>query len=341
MAVSRPMVGVALAIVLGLSLTACGDGSRASNNARAPAAAGLERVPAFGHLFVIVGENTSASEVTAARMPYISSAIRPRAAWLTNYFALTDGSLGNYAAMVSGQFVRCEANNDFSFANGDIPSQHACHQNVPTLFRQLDQAGISWQEWNESAANPCDIFDHGGTWARNSYAAHHNPALYFDDVQKHHSSEDLTPSPECIAKDLPMGTTAANDTSAWDRALAAGNVARFNLIIPNNCESGHDPCGGRPPRQFDDFLRREIPKIEASPAFGADGTIVITWDEGDDAPFSPRHLVLAAIGPRVKPGTYGAHFTHYSLLRTIEDGFGLRRHLAHAARAKAFSQIWK
>lgn len=331
-------MGVALAIVVGLSATGCGRGSHESHDA----AAGLEGVPQFGHVFLVVGENTSASEVTPARMPYVTATLRPRAAWLTRYFALTDGSLGNYAAMVSGQFVRCEANNDFSFANGDIPSQHACHQHVSNLFHQLDLAGISWQEWNESAANPCDIFDHGGTWAHNSYAAHHNPALYFDDIQAHHASEDLTPSPECIAKDLPMGTTAADDTSAWDQALAAGRVARFNLVIPNNCESGHDPCGGSPQRQFDDFLRREIPKIEASPAFGSDGTIMITWDEGDDPPYSPRHVVLAVLGPLVKPGAYGgARLTHYSLLRTIEDGFGLRHHLAHAARAKAIRQIWK
>jgi hypothetical protein len=69
---------------------------------------------------------------------------------------------------------------------------------------------------------------------------------------------------------------------------------------------------------------------------------VITWDEGDDPPFSPRHVILDVLGPTVKPGTYGGgRFTHYSLLRTIEDGFGLRRHLAHAARARPISQIWK
>ena len=90
------------------------------------------------------------------------------------------------------------------------------------------------------------------------------------------------------------------------------------------------------------WRRLEIPKIEASPAFGTDGTIMITWDEGDDPPFSPRHVLLAVLGPAVKPGTYGgAKLTHYSLLRTIEDGFGVRHHLAHAAHAKAISQIWK
>ena len=46
-------------------------------------AASLDGVPAFGHVFLIVGENTSVSEVTARHAPYITGTLRPRAAWLT------------------------------------------------------------------------------------------------------------------------------------------------------------------------------------------------------------------------------------------------------------------
>jgi hypothetical protein len=85
-----------------------------------------------------------------------------------------------------------------------------------------------------------------------------------------------------------------------------------------------------------------VPKIEASPAFGADGTIIVTWDEGEDPPLDPRHVGLALLGSHVKPGVYsGTRYTHYSLLRTLEDGFGIRRHLAHAAHARAYAGIWK
>src|SRR3954470_194657 len=80
--------------------------------ARPAPAASLDGVPAFGHTFLVVGENTSASEVTRRHAPYITRGLRPQAAWLSRYFALTDGSLGDYAAMVSGQCVRCERNDD-------------------------------------------------------------------------------------------------------------------------------------------------------------------------------------------------------------------------------------
>jgi hypothetical protein len=143
MSAHRPIAALVLVAVACSSLAACGGGSGSANGATpAPgaAASGGEGVPGFGHVFLIVGENTSANQVTAARSPYLTGSIKPRAACLTRYFALSDGSLGNYVAMLSGQFIRCEANNDFSFTNGDVPGQHACHQNVNNLLHQLDGA---------------------------------------------------------------------------------------------------------------------------------------------------------------------------------------------------------
>src|SRR3954469_4045799 len=78
-------------------------------------------VPRLGHVFVIVGENTSYSELTAARSPYLST-LRRRGGWLTNYRTFTQSSsLGQYVAMVSGQFTTCEAHNQ-------LPAR--CHQYV-------------------------------------------------------------------------------------------------------------------------------------------------------------------------------------------------------------------
>ena len=128
--------------------------------------------------------------------------------------------------------------------------------------------------------------------------------------------------------------------SVFDAAVAAGTVARFNMVIPNDCENGHDRCGTHNAvHQFDDFLAREVPTIQASPQFGTDGLIVVVWDEGSDA--DPLHVGAALIGPQVKSRTSAAKFDHYSLLRTLEDGFGVTRHLARAARAHAFTGVWR
>jgi phosphatidylinositol-3-phosphatase len=124
--------------------------------------------------------------------------------------------------------------------------------------------------------------------------------------------------------------------------LGAPQPGDLNLVIPNDCENGHDPCGTADRiHQFDDFLAREVPKIEASPAFGADGTILITWDEGSDPPQEPGHVLLAALGPLVRPGAVDAtRHDHYGLERTLAEGFGLRP-LAHARTATAVTSIWR
>jgi hypothetical protein len=291
-------------------------------------------VPRFGHVFLIVGENTSYEQITPRHAPFLTREIKPRGVWLTNDHALRrSSSLGQYVAMVSGQFTRCEAHND-------LPDH--CHQPAPNLFAQLAANGRSWRDWEESMANPCSPLDSGAAWARNIYSAHHNPALYFTELQGGRVDEAIAPAAPCRDNDLPMGSTAPNDTAAFDQALATGDVANFNLVVPNDCENGHDPCGTRDPvRQFDDFLAREVPKIEASPAFGSDGTILITWDEGADPPNDPGHVLLAALGSSVRPGAVdNSRHNHYGLERTLAEGFGVRP-LAHARHAAAVNSIWR
>jgi hypothetical protein len=288
-------------------------------------------VPRFGHVFLIVGENTSLQQLTPRSAPYLTGRFRDGAAWLTGYHALADGSLANYVAIVSGQYTRCEVNN--------APPDH-CHQRVGNLFSQLDASGLPWIAWMESAANPCDLSDSGAAWSKNIYSVHHNPVLYFTQIQGGRYDEALRPSAECIRHDLPMGTTAADDTSAFDQALRRGRVGRFNLIVPNDCENGHDPCGGSPVRGFDSFLARELPKIRSSPAFGRDGVIVVTFDEGADAGRNRKNVLLAVESPLARPGAYGGGYDHYSLFRTLEGGFGLPP-LARSAKAHSIGVIWR
>jgi hypothetical protein len=314
--VGRLVVALALVLVLG-----------------APSTAGAA-VPRLGHVFLIVGENTSYEQITPAHAPFLTGTVRPQGAWLTNDHSFRrSSSLGQYVAMVSGQFTRCEANND-------LPDH--CHQRVANLFQQLTASGRTWRDWEQSMTNPCDPIDSGAAWAGNIYSAHHNPALYFAGIQGGRVDEAIAPAAPCRANDLPMGTTGPNDTSAFDAALASGNVGDFNLVVPNDCANGHDPCGTRDRvRQFDDFLAREVPRIEASPAFGANGTILVTWDEGADPPRHPGHVLLAAIGPLVRPGVLDhARHTHYDLERTLATGFGLPP-LAHARHGHSIATIWR
>ncbi len=280
-----------------------------------------------GRTFLIIGENTSASQITAAHAPYLVKRLKPRAAWLTDYRSFPkSSSLGQYIAMTSGQYTKCEANND-------LPD--GCHQRIDNVFEQLQRSGRTWFEFNESAANPCDIVDHGAAWSKNIYSAHHNPALYYLGLHGKGYDEAIAPAAPCREHNLAMGTTAPNDTRTMDAALRRGKLGALNVILPNDCENGHDPCATKDPvRQFDRFLAREVPKIQASPAYGSDSTILITWDEGADKPLNPANPLLLALGSKVKTGVVsGGSYDHYSLLRTMEEQLGLPL-LAHARTAQ-------
>jgi hypothetical protein len=317
-------------LVLLLAMATAGRSAAAVRPPTTPAG-----VPTLGHVFVIIGENTARSQVTSSTTPYLVNTLKPSSAWITNDYSFpVDGSLANYIGMTSGQYIPCEVHNL-------LPAK--CHQSVPNVFQQLTSTGRTWKVWAESATSPCDFIDSGMDWSKNVYSVHHNPALYYDGIVGGVYDEGVRPLTSCLQNDIPMGTTGPNDTSAFDAALATGNVGNLNVIVPNDCENGHDPCGTKNPfGQFDSFLQREIPKIEASPAFGSNGLILVTYDEGADKPYPNRfNIPLAAIGPQVQPGTYGgpAAVSHYSVLRTIEDGFGLPR-LGGAANAQPLDRIF-
>jgi hypothetical protein len=128
--------------------------------------------------------------------------------------------------------------------------------------------------------------------------------------------------------------------------------------VSNLCNDGHDaPCadgalGGLV--QADRFLARWVPVIMAAPAYRDGGLIVVTFDEGSEAAaccgessgLGPSHpnvplpgktgpgggrIGAVLLSPLIRPGIVSTiPYNHYSLLRTIEDIFGLP-HLGDAA----------
>jgi hypothetical protein len=301
-----------------------------------------EGVPAFGHVFVIMGENTELGQINKKDAPYLLGTLRPEAAWLTDYFALTHFSEANYVGMMSGQFTQCQQ------FDGSAAS---CHQDVENLFHQLDGQAITWQSWMESMPEACFLTSTGSAKDLNHYGAKHNPAILFDNIEGAGGVWSPTSrSDECLANDIPTGSTDPNDMSTFNTALAAGQVARFNFVVPNECEDAHDNCKpqGNSITQFDQFLAREVPLIQASPAYGTDGVIVITFDEGTSnrGPNTAKqfsgggNVAFAVLSPLAHPAEYLGTANHYSFLRTLEDGFGITTYLGSAADASPISQIW-
>jgi len=170
------------------------------------------------------------------------------------------------------------------------------------------------------------------------YAAKHNPFVYF------HAIID---SASCQTNVVPL-TELESALRTTDR------TPNFVFIAPNLCHDGHDqPCiNGEPGglESADAFLRRWVPIITSSPAFRANGLLVITFDESIgldataccDEPTGPNtkkpgfngpgggRIGAVVLSPFVAPATVSdVPYNHYSLLRTVEDIFGLS-HLGYA-----------
>jgi hypothetical protein len=313
-----------------------------------PAAADVstEGVPAFGHVFLIIGENTDYSHLNATNAPYLTSTIRPRSAWLENYYAATHWSQANYVALVTGQFTRCEQQ------DGGI----ACHQDVDNLYHHLDASRRTWKVWLEAGTAKCDTGS-GGSCSSNvacplsGFYTTGNPPILFDDIEGPNGVwSPITPSAECLANDIPAGTASAG-MSTFNADLANGEVADFNTVIPNGCEDGEANCKPINNRytQFDNFLAHEVPLIEASPAFGSDGVIIVLYDEDErmgglaskNGLGQGGHTVCAVISPLVAPGSYAPRTYSYSVLRTLQDGFNDPHYLGAAADVSPLPVLWK
>jgi len=296
---------------------------------------GADGVPRFGHVFVIIGENTDYQHLTATNAPYLMTTVRPSSAWFENYNAATHWSQANYVALTSGQFTPCEQK-DLGYA---------CRDDVDNIFHQLDGARMSWKVWLEAGTAKCDTGS-GGSCTSNDpcpltgFYTTGNPPIDFTDI-----SYD-----ECLANDVPAGTPE-DGMATFNTDLTTGNVGDFNVVIPNGCDDGEAQCKPVNNRytQFDNYLAKEIPKIMSSPSFGSDGLIIVTYDESErQNGLDPKygygqggHVATLFIGPQVQPGGYSGAFNHYGLLRTLEDGYRLNGYVGHANDVPAITPIWK
>ena len=136
----------------------------------------------------------------------------------------------------------------------------------------------------------------------------------------------------------------------------ASSTPNYVFITPDLCGDGHDATCADPKRPgglagIDQFLQQWVPKITSSPAFTQEnGLLAIIFDEaatsdtssccGEIAgPNSPKPGIngpgggdtgAVLLSPCITPGTVTKEqYNHYTLLRSIEDLFGLA-HLGYA-----------
>ena len=326
-------------------------------------------IPHIGHVFLLILENEDYENSFGADSPaaYLAKTLPAQGLLLSNYYGTAHYSQGNYIALISGQGPNADTQADChdyvefkSTAAPDADGQalgRGCvyPADVPSLPDQLEQAGLSWRGYMEDMGNnpqreaaSCGRPQIGKTdparkaEVGDQYATKHNPFVYFHRI--------IDDAPRCDRHVVNLKQLAADLASA-------DTTPNFAFITPGLCHDGHDsPCVDGEPGGLvsaDAFLRLWVPRIVESAAFKQDGLLIVTFDEsngpqtdasaccGETTAANARfpgvtgqgggRIGAVLLSPFIKPGTVSAMpYNHYSLLRSVEDIFGLP-YLGYAA----------
>ncbi len=224
--------------------------------------------------------------------------------------------------------------------NDALPPAHTVGR---TIADQLVEAGKSWKSYEESqppygadGVNNSDGLVTDAIDGKNTvpasgvpalFAVKHSPFVYFADIQsgRHpHNSLRNVVGFERLYEDL-----------------RSGNVPNFSFIVPNQCHDGH----GRGSNQVGPYCQNDpqitaagdaalkvlVNSIKASPAWReGNNAIVVVWDENDYGTEPNQVVAIVDTNYGVKGTTSNVKYNHFSLLKTLEAGFGLG-YLNHAA----------
>lgn len=260
--------------------------------------------PASSHVFLVVEENHSYSDViTNGGMPYLDG-LASKNGLATQYYADTHPSIGNYFMLTTGQI---ENNND-SFT-GTVSDDN--------IVRELVKANKTWRSYAESL--PGVGYLGGDVYP---YLRHHNPFTYFSDV---------------------IGTNQASNVvpfSQFSSDLTGSNVPDFSFIVPNALDDAHDGTLAA----ADQWLQTNIDPLIKSSAFQNNGLLIIVFDESEtlDIRHGGGHVAAVLIGPRVKSGFQSSTlFQHESTLRLILSTLGITSFPGNANSAPDMGEFFQ
>jgi hypothetical protein len=352
--------GLAVLATAGLGALATFGGTASASSA--PQGPSVHSGP--DHVFIIMLENHSQHSVIDQRdssgelvAPYITQLAHTYAT-ADHYFGVTHPSQPNYLAAISG-------------SNWGIQDDTPTTVDVPNLVDQLEANGFTWNAYME-AIDPANKLAATAPGSTALYAIKHNPFVEMQDIRD---------NPARMAHVKPYEDLFGD--------LQTGNVGNFVWITPDQCNDMHGgvyvAIPGRPEtpcpygdavnndaadvslqHKADDFVKRTVQAIMASPAWTENSAIFVTADENDFDASNPTvgdwenadgccdSPVIPAGDPRISPswpgGVYGGglvpailvtthshqpfvdqtEYNHYSFLATVEKLWHLG-YLANAA----------
>ena len=274
MKLSKAIARILLAACVSGILPACATQSSDSEVQSA------QTVPSLKKVMIVIFENTDYAPALA--QPNFGRYAR-QGANLSNFFAETHPSQGNYIALTSGSLhnVRSDSNVDLDVRN---------------IVDLLEEKGRSWKVYAENYPGNCFLGS-----SRGDYVRKHVPMLSYKNVQS---------NPARCAKIVEAGQLKVD--------VQNQQIPDFSLYIPNQKNDGHDTGVAF----ADSWFQQAFSPFLTNPNFSANVTLVLTFDESSMFGGNHIYTVLLGAGVR-SGATSSKRYDHYSLLKTIELGLGL------------------
>ncbi len=305
------------------NLPEIGKSAEGKKEAAAEAAA---KAPArhFDRVVIIVLENV---DYEVAIQDKNLAALAEQGASFTNFHALFHPSYPNYLAMVAGTDfgVRRRRGRYLADIQVNFPND-ALHK---TIADRLIAADLDFKQYVEELPGgtcPWTMSGQHVSDKRGNYVRRHVPFLSFREVQE-----------KWCDRVVPVDSGKSDNFFVQD---AKKGLVAYSFYSPNMNHDGHDTtvqvAGAWVKKFLDDTFPEKLRK----------GTLVIvTFDEsGGNA---DNQIYTLFLGDMVKeasqqdPHALGRRYTHYNMLRTIEDNFGLEPLTANDRDAKPITDIWK
>jgi hypothetical protein len=262
------------------------------------------------------------------------AALAQQGASFSNFHALFHPSYPNYLAMVAGTDFGIHRRTRFlADRQIDFPND-ADHK---TIADRLVAAGLDFKNYAEELPEgncPFRIDDqHVAKSKKGDYARRHVPFMSFREVQEKWCDR-------VVRVDSSKGNSLLGvDDSVFVKDAKTGLVA-YSFYSPNMNNDGHNTNVGFGAAWVRGFLDKTFTQKLRK------GTlVVVTFDESEHN--ADNRIYTLFLGDMVKEAkdqdskVLDRRYTHYDVLRTIEDNFGLEPLAAGDREATAITEIWK
>ncbi len=262
------------------------------------------QVPTPAHIVIAILENHDNSTIIgAAAAPYINMLANDSlGALFTQSTALTHPSQPNYLMFFSGSNQGVTTDN--------VPS------NLPfttaNLGGSLIAKGKTFTGYSEDEPSTGYIGATSGAYARK-----HNPWVNWQGT----SINGIPAS--C---NVPL----SNFPAFYD------SLPTVSFVIPNQNNDMHNGADPTTIATGDAWLKNHLDGY-AQWAKSHNSLLILTFDENDNS--AGNHITTLFVGQMVKRGQYSQQITHYNVLRTLEEMYGLS-YAGGSANVAAISDCW-